>query len=113
MILTLISWSSNDAYANVFIPTTDLSKIVPDTFVQLKNWFKDFDVYETIPMVLSSYVKYSSPGQSNPTVESTVITVDPEDTRSITWVLGYTENSPYIAPLTPMSLLYPASNLRL
>ena len=50
---------------------------------------------------------YNSPDSGNPKVESTSITLEPTDTSVITFVLGWTINSPYTLPLRGTSLAYP------
>ena len=114
--LTLIisSWLSLDRpYANVLTPTVVVSARFFVRFVIPKNWVKDFEVYDTTPVVVSVYVTYSSPVVPNPTVESTSRTEDPEETSPITLVDGSTFNSPYWTPSTLISLLYPPSKFNL
>ena len=56
LILTLIisSWSKLDLpYVKVLTPTVDASDMFPVTFVIPKNWVRDFDVYDTTPVVVS------------------------------------------------------------
>ena len=83
---------------------------MPVTLVHPKNWLSDFDVYVTTPVVVSLYVTNNSPVLANPTVESTIKTLEPIETDPINLVLGVTEKFPYVAPETLISLLYPESN---
>jgi hypothetical protein len=53
------------------MPIVSPSGIIPVTLLHPKNWVKFFDVYETIPVVVSLYVTDNSPVVPNPTVEST------------------------------------------
>jgi len=56
-ILTLMisSWFNLDLpYANVLIPTVVASDISAVKLVTPKNWVKDFEVYETKPVVVSA-----------------------------------------------------------
>ena len=76
----------------MFIPTSSESSIIPVTFVQSKNWFKFFEEYETIPVVVSLYVTDNSPEFGNPTVESTSKIVVPAETCPINLVFGNRKN---------------------
>ena len=75
-------------------PTTAESRIVLPMPVILKNWVKDFDLYDKIPTVLSLKVTLRVPFVAKPTVESTSITVKPIPTSPITLVFGWTEKAP-------------------
>ena len=84
-------------YTKLLIPTLSPSIIVSLILLQPKNWVSVLDVYETIPVgvpVLFGYFTYRVPEVSNPTVESTSIYVEPEDTLPITWVFGETLKFP-------------------
>ena len=89
------------------------SRIVLPIPVILKNWVKDFDLYDTIPTVLSSKVTLRVPLVPKPTVESTSSTVKPIPALPITLVFGWTVKAPYVLPSTLISLLLPASMLSL
>ena len=93
----------------MLIPIVAVSDIFDVKLVTPKNCVNDFDVYETNPVVVSSYVTYSSPVLPNPTVESTSMIVDPAETFPITLVDASTTKFPYTDPSTPTSLLYPPS----
>ena len=92
-------------FAKVLTLMIEESSIMPDIFVQPKNWFIDFDSYLITPVDSSLYVTKSSPLEGNPIVESTSIVVEVELYWPIILVCGWILNDPYRAPSTLISLL--------
>ena len=66
-----------------------------------------------LEVVEFGYFTPNSPEFGNPIVESTSITVDPEETFPIIWVFGATLKLPLVALRALESLLYPPSNANL